>query len=163
MYTNSITAFLAFVLACAAAAAPGFLCRPGTWYRDLVKPSWRPPDWLFGPVWLVLYVSIAVSGWLVWRQVGLSAATLAFVVYGSQLILNGFWSVIFFGLHRPGFAFVEILCLWISIAATIAVFHPIDPLAAYLLVPYACWVGFAVVLNYRIWRLNPAHASSSSP
>ena len=163
MYTTSILAFLGFALVCAAAATPGILCRPGIWYRDLVKPSWRPPNWLFGPVWLVLYVSIAVSGWLVWRQVGFSAATLAFVVFGAQLILNGFWSVIFFGLHRPDLAFLEIVGLWLSIVATIAVFHPIEPLAAYLLVPYACWVGFAVVLNYCIWRLNPAHASSSAP
>ncbi len=160
MVMNSMLSLLVFVLACAAAATPGLLFRPGEWYRHLVKPSWRPPDWLFGPVWLVLYLSIAVSGWLVWRRAGFDEAALALAVYALQLVLNGLWSAIFFGLHRPGLALIEIICLWFSILATIVVFHPLDATAAYLLIPYAGWVGFAVILNHRIWRLNPAHASS---
>ena len=159
---DSIVLF-GFVLACSGAAVPGILIRPGEWYRELVKPSWRPPDWLFGPVWLVLYVSIAVSGWLVWRKAGFSGASFAFVIYAAQLILNGFWSVVFFGLRRPGLALLEIVCLWLSIIATIGAFFPIDQFAAYLLIPYAFWVSFAVALNYRIWRLNSEHASFSTP
>ena len=151
---------LGFILACAAAAAPGVIIRPGEWYRALAKPSWRPPNWLFGPVWLVLYISIAVSGWLVWRHAGPEVAGVALVIYGLQLVLNGLWSVIFFGLHRPGLAFAEILCLLLTILATIVAFHPLHPIAAYLLIPYALWVGFAALLNYSIWRLNPERSAS---
>ncbi len=147
-------------MACAAAAAPGVIIRPGEWYRALAKPSWRPPNWLFGPVWLVLYISIAVSGWLVWRRAGLDGAGVALAIYALQLVLNGLWSVIFFGLHRPGLAFAEILCLLHTILATIVAFHPLHPIAAYLLIPYALWVGFAALLNYSIWRLNPERSAS---
>jgi hypothetical protein len=107
----------------------------------------------------VLYVSIAVSGWLVWRKGGIGGAALALSVYASQLVLNGLWAAVFFGLRRPDLALLEIVCLWLSILATIAVFHQVDELAAYLLVPYACWVSFAVVSNFRVWHLNPALAS----
>lgn len=159
MEDDAIMALLVFVLACAAAATPGLVFRPGDWYRRLAKPAWRPPDWLFGPVWLVLYISIAVAGWLVWRQAGADGVTLALSVYAVQLVLNGLWSAVFFGLRRPDLAFVEIVCLWLSILATIAVFRRVDPTAAYLLVPYALWVSFAVALNFRVWRLNPGRAS----
>lgn len=144
-----------FVLAAAAAAAPGIFFRPGEWYRGLAKPSWCPPDWLFAPVWSVLYLSIACAGWLVWREAGGGGAQ-ALAVYGVHLLLNALWSPIFFGLRRPGAAFAEIVCLWIGIVATIAAFHPIDATAAWLLVPYLLWVSFAVGLNFRIWRLNAA-------
>jgi tryptophan-rich sensory protein len=160
MNWNAILSLVIFLLVCAAAAAPGLVFRPGEWYRRLAKPRWRPPDWLFGPVWLVLYVSIAVSGWLVWRQAGVAGAgTLALAVYVLQLVLNGLWSTIFFGLRRPDLAFLEIVVLWLSILATIVLFHPLDETAAYLLVPYAGWVAFAAVLNFRVWRLNPERAS----
>ena len=151
---NIIISLVIFILACAAAAAPGLVLRPGAWYKNLKKPSWRPPNWLFGPVWLVLYISIAVSGWLLWRKAGLEVTVLAFTIYIIQLLLNGFWSVFFFGLRQPGLALIEIIFLWCSIIATIVVFYPIDKIAAYILIPYACWVGFAVMLNFRIWRLN---------
>ncbi len=147
-----------FVLACAAAATPGVVFRPGAWYRELCKPSWRPPDWLFGPVWLVLYIMIAVSGWLVWQADSSDGVTAALVVYALQLVLNGLWSVIFFRLHRPDWAFVEIIALLVFIIVTIVLFHRLNELAAYLLLPYACWVGFAAVLNFRVWRLNAADA-----
>lgn len=153
--TDFISALI-FVLACAAAAAPGFIFRPGAWYRELAKPSWRPPDRVFGPIWFVLYVSIAASGWLIWREAGFAGAEQALVVYAVQLALNALWPAVFFGLRRPGLAFIEVVCLWLAILATIVAFRPIDALAAYLLIPYLLWVGFAVVLNFRIWRLNPA-------
>ena len=153
-------AFMVFVLACAAAATPGLVLRPGTWYRQLAKPAWRPPDWLFGPVWLLLYISIAVSGWLVWRKAEPDEAALALGVYALQLLLNGLWSVVFFGLRRPDLAVLEILGLWLSIVATIAAFAAVDEWAALLLVPYLLWVSFAALLNFSIWRLNPARPSS---
>ena len=160
MSWTSTLSLLVFLLACAAAATPGLVFRPGKWYRRLAKPAWRPPDWLFGPVWLLLYLSIAVSGWLVWRRAGLAGAgAAALAIYALQLLLNGLWSAIFFGLHRPDLAFSEIVVLWLSILATIVLFHPIDETAAYLLVLYAAWVTFAAVLNYRVWRLNPVRAS----
>jgi len=160
MDTDKIIALLVFVLACAAAALPGIAFRPGDWYRNLAKPSWCPPDWLFGPVWTVLYLFVAVSGWLVWRREGLDGAAVALAVYSVHLVLNGLWSMIFFGLRRPDLAFVEVFILWLSILATIGVFYPIDKTATLLLIPYGTWVGFAVMLNFRIWKLNPARFSS---
>lgn len=150
---------LVFFLASAGAALPGIYFRPGDWYRKLKKPRWCPPDWLFAPVWSALYISIAVSGWLVWREAGV-AALQALVIYGVHLVLNGLWSTIFFGMHRVGLACIEIHLLWLSIVATILAFHPINELAAYLLVPYLLWVTFAVGLNFRIWQLNARGTSS---
>ena len=160
MTLDAVLSLLAFLIACAAAATPGIAFRPGAWYRGLAKPSWCPPDWLFGPVWLVLYVSVAIAGWLVWQRAGPGGAAPALAVYAVQLVLNGLWSTLFFGLRRPDLAFAEIVCLWLSVLATIALFHPIDETAAWILVPYAAWVSFAVLLNLSIWRLNPARAAS---
>ena len=159
MSEGGIVSALVFLLASAAAAMPGVVCRPGEWYRGLAKPPWCPPDWLFAPVWSVLYVTIAVSGWLVWREAGAGALP-ALAVYGVHLVLNGLWSTVFFGLRRPGWALIEIACLWISIVATMAVFRMFDETAAYVLVPYLLWVSFAVALNYRVWQLNATVESS---
>lgn len=156
---SNFLSLLPFLLACAAAASTGIYFRPGAWYQNLAKPSWRPPDWLFGPVWLVLYIMIAVAGWMVWREAGLS---LALAVYAVQLVLNALWSGIFFGLRRPDLAFAEIVLLWSSILATIVMFWPISRMAAYLLVPYACWATFAGALNFRIWRLNRQNAATQN-
>jgi tryptophan-rich sensory protein len=144
-----------FVLANFAVATSGGFFRPGDWYERLAKPRWRPPNWLFAPAWAVLYVTIAVSGWLVWREAGFAGAGLALAVYGVQLLLNAAWSAIFFGMRRIDLAFGELVLLWLSIAATIALFHPIHPGAAWLLVPYLCWVTFAGALNFAILRRNP--------
>lgn len=159
---TSILALIVFAAACLAAASSGAFFRPGDWYRRLNKPSWRPPDWLFGPVWLVLYIMIAISGWLVWRTVGLEGGALALTVYAIQLVFNGLWSAVFFGMRRPDLAFAEIICLWLSIVATIAVFYPLNATAALMLIPYAAWATFAGILNFKIWRLNP-HSASRQP
>lgn len=127
---------------------------PGQWYTTLAKPDWNPPDWIFAPVWTVLYLLIGISGWLVWRAAGLAAARTAMTVYLVQLVLNALWSWIFFGLHMPGAAFAEIIVLWFAIAATVVLFRPFSGVAALLLLPYLAWVGFAAVLNFSIWRLN---------
>ena len=145
-----------FVLACAAAASPGIFFRPGQWYEQINKPDWRPPNWLFGPVWLVLYISIAVSGWLIWRQSGNTNTEFPLILFVAPLVLNGLWSTVFFGMRRPGLAFCEIIALWVSIIAVIIAFHPISQIASWMLIPYWLWVSFAVVLNYSIWRRNRA-------
>jgi len=121
------------------------------WYAGLAKPSWPPPSWIFGPVWTALYFSMAVAAWLVWRK-GNAWGPLA--LFAVQLVFNAAWSWLFFGLHSPGIAFVDILLLWIAIAATTMVFWRRSLVAGLLLGPYLTWVGFAAVLNFAIWRLN---------
>lgn len=146
-----VTDILVFLCLSFAAAAFGALFEPGEWYAGLNKPELTPPDQVFAPVWTVLYVCIAVSGAMVWRERGLC---LAMVLWGLQLVLNAAWSWIFFGLHEPGWAFAEIRLLWLAIAATIVAFWRIRTSAALLLLPYLLWVSFASWLNYMLWRLN---------
>lgn len=143
-----------FIGLCFLAASTGALFRAGPWYQALAKPRWRPPGYLFGPVWLILYGCIAAAGWRAWQAAGPGEALLPMTVYGVHLIFNGLWSAIFFGLRRPGLALADIVCLWLSIAATIAVFAPLDPLAAGLLAPYLAWVTVALALNAAVWHLN---------
>ena len=151
-----------FAAASFGAAATGAIFRPGQWYKQLDKPRWRPPDWLFGPVWTILYLAIALSGWLVWSEAGIAGAALPLAVYTLQLLLNAAWTPIFFGLHRPGLALLEILMLWLAILATIVLFHPISAAAAWLLVPYLAWVSFASALNFSIWLRNRAPAKGAA-
>ena len=126
-----------------------------TWYPTLVKPSFNPPAWIFGPVWTLLYLMMGVAAFLVWRE-GLASdgVRIALAVFGVQLALNGLWSILFFGLRSPGWAFVEILVLWLAIGATVWVFWRVVPAAGALLLPYWAWVTFATVLNGSIWTLN---------
>lgn len=146
--------FLGFLAACFAAASSGAIFKPGTWYEGLAKPWWRPPNWLFGPAWGVLYITIAVAGWMVWREAGFAGAGTAIAIWGGSLVLNFAWSAFFFGLRRPDWAMGELVLLWLSILATIIVFYPVLPSAAWLLVPYLCWVTFAGYLNFTIWQMN---------
>jgi tryptophan-rich sensory protein len=150
-----ILPLLGFLGACFAAASTGAIFKPGAWYEGLSKPPWRPPNWLFGPAWAVLYTLIAVSAWLVWQAAGFGTAL---IVWSVHLVINAGWSWVFFGLRRPDLAFGWILLLWASIAATIAAFAPVSALAASLLAPYLAWVSFAAVLNLSIWRRNPRAA-----
>jgi tryptophan-rich sensory protein len=154
MDASSGIVLLCFIAVCFLVASAGALFQPGDWYERLAKPSWRPPNQLFAPVWTMLYLAIAVSGWLVWSKVGFAGATLPFAIYALQLALNATWTPIFFGLHRPDLGFLNIALLWLSIAATILLFYPIYAAAAWLLLPYLLWVTFAAVLNLAIWRLN---------
>jgi benzodiazapine receptor len=124
------------------------------WYAALSKPAWNPPNWLFGPVWGVLYLLIAVSAWLVWRKAGLARASAPLGLFAVQLGLNAAWSWIFFGRHEIGLALIEILILWVAILGTIIAFWRLNPVSGYLMVPYILWVSFASVLNFAIWRLN---------
>lgn len=123
-----------------------------SWYRRLDKPPWTPPDRVFGPVWSLLYGAQAVAAWLVWRSGGRRAPALQ--LYGAQLALNLGWTLLFFGLRRPGWAVLEIAALWVAIAATVAAFRRRSPAAAWLLLPYLAWVTFALALTVAVWRRN---------
>jgi benzodiazapine receptor len=124
------------------------------WYKTIAKPSWNPPDWIFGPVWTTLYVLMAVAAWLVWKPAGFRAAAVPLALFAIQLLLNIGWSWIFFRMHEPGWAFVEIVVLWLAIVATTVAFFRCSRIAGWLLVPYVAWVGFASVLNFAIWQMN---------
>lgn len=136
------------------AAMTGVFVSTGGWYAGLVKPSWNPPSWAFGPVWTVLYAMMAVAAWLVWREGGWKAQWRALTLYLLQWALNALWTPLFFGLHRPGLALAEILALDLAVLGTLMAFWRVKRLAGTLLVPYALWVLFATVLNFTIWRLN---------
>ena len=141
---------------CFAAAGLGSIATApalATWYAGLVKPSWNPPNWIFGPVWTMLYAMMAVAAWLVWRHGG-PRRLAALILFGVQLALNVSWSWLFFGLRQPGAALAEILLLWLAIGATARAFGLLSQPAALLLIPYLLWVGFAAVLNWALWRLN---------
>lgn len=125
------------------------------WYGLLQKPSFNPPSWVFGPVWTVLYILMAVSAWLVWEKADQAPVRLALSLFFVQLLLNVTWSILFFGMGRPDLAFGEILVLWALILAVTVLFYRVRPAAGLLMIPYLAWVSFAVVLNGFIWRLNP--------
>lgn len=138
-----------------AASAGALVVSVDGWYAGLAKPTWNPPASLFGPVWTTLYVMMALAAWLIWREGGWRANRPALLLFLLQWALNAAWTPLFFGLHRPGLAFVEILALWGALLATIVAFWRKSPKAAALLIPYLLWVSFAAILNATIWRLNP--------
>jgi len=150
----SLLVLLGFFAAVAAAALTGIFFRPGGWYREIEKPGFTPPDWVFPPAWTVLYAMIAVSGFVAWYKVGFAGAPGAFALYFLQIGLNGLWSPLFFGAKRPDLATLDIAALWLAIVATIAAFSKLSLTAAFLLVPYLLWVTFAAALTVSIWRLN---------
>jgi benzodiazapine receptor len=125
-----------------------------TWYTTINKPSFTPPNWVFGPVWTVLYVLMGIAGWRVWCKARPDQLRVPLALFAVQLALNLAWSVVFFGAHRIGGAVVVIVGLEAAILATMVAFRRIDGLAALLLVPYALWVVFAAALNIAVWQLN---------
>ena len=147
---------LIWLLITAAAAALGSIAsvQAAEFYRQLMRPDWAPPGWLFGPVWALLYVLMAVAAWLVWREREAKATRLALSLYVVQLAANALWSWLFFAWHRGLLAFADIVLLWTLILATLVTFWRIRPLAGALLIPYLLWVSFATALNLRIWQLN---------
>lgn len=147
-------ALLVFVLVVAAAAVFGAQFMPGAWYAALLKPAWTPPNWLFGPVWTLLYIAIAFAGWRVWRAAH-ARRPLALGLWWAQWLCNGLWSWLFFGLHRPDLALIDIGLLLACIVAFVVVAWRIDRIAAWLFVPYAVWVSYASSLNLWIWLNNP--------
>lgn len=153
--SSSLRAFLnlvVFVGLALTAGAVGSQFEPGLWYAGLVKPSWNPPNWVFAPVWSLLYVLMGIAAWLVWCRVRVVGWPLT--IWFFQLVLNAVWSWLFFGLHRPGLAFAEIIVLFVAVLATTMVFIRVHLSAGLLLVPYTLWVAFASALNLTLWRLN---------
>ncbi|QJE74206.1 tryptophan-rich sensory protein [Aerophototrophica crusticola] len=124
------------------------------WYATLEKPPINPPNWVFGPVWTTLFIMMGVAAWRVWRIAGFGGARLALGLFLAQLVLNVLWSVLFFALHSPGAAFVEVFGFWATMLAATLAFARHDRLAAWLMVPTLAWVAFAAVLNGWIWWIN---------
>ena len=156
---KDILKLLVSVFACQCAGLIGSIFTMNaipTWYATLQKPSFTPPNWLFAPAWVTLYLLMGISAFIVWRR-GLSNPQVrkALVVFVIQLILNALWSVIFFGLQSHVSGVIVIVALWIAILLTILKFSKISSLATVLLLPYILWVSFAAVLNVSIWLLNP--------
>jgi len=155
MKKNDVLALVGFVALClAVGGASGYFTAAGvgTWFDGLNKPNFNPPKWVFGPVWTTLYLLMSIAAFLVWRRVGFWTSAIA--LFFVQLTLNFFWSFIFFKAHLLGLALLDIIAMWLAIAATIWAFSKIDRRAAWLLAPYLAWVSFAGVLNAAFWRLN---------
>ncbi|MBL0945141.1 MAG: tryptophan-rich sensory protein [Hydrogenophaga sp.] len=153
--TAGLMAFIAFT-AIAAALGAWASADARTFYAALTQPPWAPPGSVFGPVWTVLYLSMAVAAWLVWRRHGWQGARWALSLYGVQLVANALWSWLFFGWRLGYWAFADVVLLWLLIAATVAAFFTRHRGAALLLLPYWAWVSFATALTWTVWRANPA-------
>ena len=124
------------------------------WYTTLHKPAWTPPSWLFGPVWTILYLMMAIAAWLVWRRREVEKAKGALGLFILQLALNAAWSPLFFGLKNPLVGLLDIVLLWAAILATLIHFRKISTAAGALLIPYWLWVSYATALNGAIWWMN---------
>jgi tryptophan-rich sensory protein len=146
-----MTLFPIFLLSCSVAGAAGVLFRPGQWYRDLNKPVWTPPNWLFPVVWVVLYVLMALAAT---RVAALPGTQLALALWGLQITINTLWSGVFFGLHRMLAGAVTIAMLWLAVLATTLGFWRHDAIAALMMVPYLVWGTYALALNISVWLRN---------
>ncbi len=154
---NQWLALAGWIALCAATGVLGAIAsvRAAEFYATLERPVWAPPAEVFGPVWTLLYMSMSVAAWLVWRERTWARARGALGLFVLQLSFNALWSWLFFGWHRGALAFADILVLLALIIATIVAFARIRRMAAWLLVPYLAWVMFAALLSYSVWRLNP--------
>jgi benzodiazapine receptor len=156
---NKLTKILTVVVTC---LAIGYFSGNSTrsaildWYPALVKPSFNPPNWIFAPVWSMLYIMMGIAAGLVWDRMESNTEIVkkALVFFAVQLALNALWSYLFFGLKNPGLALLEIVILWLMIYETYVQFGKINKIAGYLFIPYLLWVSFAMVLNASIWWLN---------
>jgi tryptophan-rich sensory protein len=148
---RAVVLILFLVLVVGGGLAIGYMTAPGEWYAQLTKPAFNPPGWIFGPVWTVLYVLIAVAGWRAFER---HRRGWPMRLWWTQLALNFLWSPVFFAAHRIGLALAVILVLLAAILGFIAAVWRQDRVAAWLFVPYGAWVAFASVLNGAIWRLN---------
>jgi len=181
MKYNDIIKLLACIIFCELAGAIGSIFTApqiGQWYSTLNKPSFNPPNWIFGPVWTTIFVLMGISLYLVWKKnfamhnkiecqcpcSKISVCKIIFTepikkgyvvsVFMAQLVLNILWSVLFFGMQSPGLALLDLVILWLMILVNIAFFYRISKISALLLLPYILWVTFAGVLNYFLWMLN---------
>ena len=150
-----LVGFMAASFAAGAIGSLATFANVRTWYPLLHKPSWNPPSWVFGPVWTVLYVLMAVAIWRAWRASSSDAVRSRLVIgYFGQLALNAGWSIIFFGLKQPAWAFIDIIALWALLVALQIDIRRADRLAGWLWLPYLLWVSFATALNFAIVWLN---------
>lgn len=159
---NAVRLVIAVALPVVVGGLSGFATAKGVseWYPTLVKPSFNPPAWVFGPVWTVLYVMMGGAAYLVWlRGIDADGVKPGLAVFIVQIALNGLWSILFFGMRQPGWALAEIIVLWAAIAVTVWFFWRVVPVAGALLLPYWAWVSFATVLNASLWWLNRATVS----
>lgn len=157
-HRTKLFALIAFMVLCLIISAAGGAVTATSvtgWYSTLEKPAFNPPNWLFGPVWTVIYFMIALSGWRAWLKGGIANAKPAFTVYAAQLLLNLLWSFLFFGAQSPFLGLLDIVPLLVVVVINCVMFWKIDRLAGMLLVPYAIWIGFAMLLNGSIYVLNP--------
>jgi len=159
MKVIGILKLVAMIIICQLAGIIGsFLTRSSiqNWYYYLTKPSFSPPNWLFAPAWITLYLLMGISAFLIWRE-GLNTPGVknALIIFAIQLILNALWSPVFFGLRSPIAGLIIIVILWIAILITLLTFIKISTIAGVLLIPYIVWISFAAVLNYSIYILNP--------
>jgi len=148
---------IVFIAICFSAAATGSVFNTTSlkeWYPGIKKPSWNPPNAVFAPVWTILYLMMAVAGWMVYERSSQELINPPMILYVIQLALNTAWSMLFFGLRNPGLALVEVIFLWIFIILTTISFWGVYWLAGLLFLPYLLWVSFATVLNFAVWRLN---------
>ncbi len=154
---RSVAVLMGLVALCLAVGAIGGWVTQAsvqTWYPTLAKPWFTPPNWLFGPAWTVLYVTMAIAAWLVWRSEDRVRAHDALYLFAIKLALNLGWSLVFFGLRDPGLALIEVVVFWLAIAATTRAFWQLDRRSGLLMVPYLAWVAFAALLNAAIWWMN---------
>lgn len=157
MFSKQIKFIVSLILPLVAGFVGSIFTTPAinSWYTTLIKPSFNPPNWIFGPVWTFLFILMGISLYIVWTSdINKNKKRVAMVVFFGHLVLNTLWSIIFFGLNNPFFAFVEIVILWISILITAFLFFRIKKIAGILFIPYIVWVSFASVLNFSIWQLN---------
>lgn len=149
--------FISILIPLLVGAISGYFTSSGVdgWFAAANKPWFNPPNWIFAPVWTTLYILMGIALFLVWRSdADKNIKQTAIILFAVQLTLNFFWSIIFFKLQQPGWAFAEIIFMWLMILLTILWFGKISPTPAWLLVPYISWVSFAAILNYSIWQLN---------
>lgn len=152
---RSVLALAGWLALAFTAAAVGGLFLPGEWYASLQKPAWNPPNWIFAPVWTFLYAIMAIAAWLVWRHGGFVCHQKALRLFLLQLLFNALWSPLFFGMHEPMLAFVDLVLLWLLLLGTVVSFWKISWVGGVMLLPYLAWVTFAGVLNWSLWKLNP--------
>ena len=155
--SRQVVGFIAWLGASYVTSAIGAIASidAGSFYAEVVRPDWAPPGWLFGPVWLTLYTLMGIAAWLVWRRAGFGAVRVALTLFLVQLVVNALWSWLFFAWRLGLPALVDILVLLALIIAMLAAFWRQSRVAGALIIPYLLWVGFAAVLNYSVWQLNP--------
>ncbi len=158
MNKNNVFKFFVSIIICELAGIVGSLYTFDSipnWYNYLIKSPLNPPSWIFGPVWTILYILMAISFFLVWKQgTDRREVKKAIYIFSLQLLLNTLWSILFFGLHSPILGLIEIVFMWLSILWTMIAFYKISKPATWLLLPYILWVSFASYLNFSVWWLN---------